>query len=109
MMMFALIAAAVLLANPLITLLAESLANLIAAYHFWRSDRIGREILASASQTRTRDGWDGRAADRAQRRLLAAGLRSAVRITAHYGLYPSASLRGHTLAQALRAGHSCGR
>lgn len=87
---------AVLAFKPAITLLADGLATMIAAGHIWQSRRLRRQLLAIGQRPAT---WE-RSTTR-HRRLLARGLSNSVRMTAHFSLFPYASLRANAVVNWL--------
>lgn len=91
--------------RPAATLFADVVATATAAWHIQRSERLARRLIASRRRGPVIDPDVAWRADREQRRLLTRHLRTTLRMTAHFSLYPRSSLRGHAVLRALgRAG-----
>lgn len=94
-------AAAASLVKPTATLLADVLATAIAAYYIWQSARVNRRLLVVDRGLAGRSGQADECTARARRRLLALGLSNSVRMTVHFSLFPTATLRASYILRGL--------
>lgn len=81
----------------------DGMATAIAAWYYWRRERLSHTLLAIGDLGGTSRSTPG-SASRAQRLMMARHLRLSLAMTAHFSLFPRSSARGYAVARRRMAG-----
>lgn len=90
------------IAQRVAILLVDGIATAVAAWCYWRRERLAPTLLAGSKTAKSAD-WTLAKTSRAQRRFMARHLRISIGMTAHFSVFPRSSARGYALASRLMA------